>query len=53
MEQRLDLHGAAERQGGDADRAARMPPPVTENLDHEIGRAVHDDRQIGEGGIRH
>jgi hypothetical protein len=47
LEEGFDLDRAVERQFGDADGRARMPSPLAENLDHQVGSAVH-----GRGDLR-
>src|SRR6266849_6747234 len=42
FENPIDFHRGIARQHGDADRRARMTPPVLEYCNHEVGRAIHD-----------
>ena len=44
----FNLHRVVARQRLDADGTARVLPGITENLDHQVGKAVDDSGRVGE-----
>ena len=48
LEQGFDFNRCIEGKLGDAHRRAGVAPALTEDLDHEIGGAVHHLRQVAE-----